>query len=82
MEEAIKRDKLRDEPVGEDVIRKMIKIQGNWWYPLNPDFSWVKEETDLPTAYIVDIDWTLAFMDEKRTLMNLIRLIEIDVIFF
>lgn len=64
-EDAIARDKLREDSVWEDVINKMIKIQGNKWYPKNPTFA--EQDITLPTAYIVDIDWTLAFMDDKRT---------------
>lgn len=66
-EEAIKRDKLRwENQVWVDVIDRLIKIQWNWWYPLNPTFR--DEELDIKKeqAFIVDIDWTLAFMDEKR----------------
>lgn len=66
-EEAIKRDNEREpsERVGEEVINKMIKIQGNWGYPHNPTFK--EEVWNMPDCVIVDIDWTLAFMDEKRS---------------
>ena len=65
-EEAIKRDKDRDRTVGIDVIDKMIKMQWNWWYPQNPIF--VKSNPDInKECIIVDIDWTLAFMDWKRS---------------
>lgn len=65
-EEAIKRDSMRveSERVGEDVINKMIKIQWNNGYPKNPTFKSYNE--GLSECVIVDIDWTLAFMDEKR----------------
>lgn len=65
--EAIKRDNLRseNEKVGEDVINKQIKIQWNGGYPKNPTFNIYNE--DLRDCIICDIDWTLAFMDDKRT---------------
>ena len=64
-EEAIKRDSTRAAPVWVEVIDRMIKMSANAWYPTNPIF---KEHDDLFTdAIIVDIDGTLAFMDEKRT---------------
>jgi len=63
--EAIKRDKERgDDSVGESVINKMIKMQGNWGYPTNPTF---RKTRGKPTAYICDIDGTLAFMNDRRT---------------
>ena len=66
-EEAIERDKLRDkeEQVWEDVINKMIKMSWNNWYPLNPTFR--VQNSNLKDCIIVDIDWTLAFMDNKRS---------------
>jgi len=64
-QEAIERDSKREKPVGVDVINKMIKMQGNGGYPHNPEFK--EQDTSLPWAYIVDIDWTLAFMDDKRS---------------
>lgn len=64
-EEAIKRDAERENGVGVDVINKMIKIQGNGGYPANPIFNC--EIKDKLNAYIFDIDWTLAFMDDKRS---------------
>lgn len=65
--EAIKRDSLRpeDERVWAEVIDRMIKIQGNWWYPKNPNF--VEKDKSLDDAIIVDIDGTIAFMDDKRS---------------
>jgi len=63
--EAIERDEKRDKPVWISVINKMIKIQGNSGYPSNPRFApitWM-----LPQAIIIDIDGTLAFMDDKRS---------------
>ena len=64
--EAIRRDSQRpeDERVGAEVIDRMIKIQGNWGYPKNPTF--VEKDESLWDAVIVDIDWTIAFMDWKR----------------
>jgi len=63
--DAIERDSKRENPVWTSVINKCIKIQGNSGYPNNPKFApitWM-----LPQAIIIDIDGTLAFMDDKRS---------------
>lgn len=64
-EEAIKRDKDREDSVWEEVIEKLIKISGNWGLPRNPEFR--EDKSWLPPAYIFDIDWTVAFMDWERS---------------
>lgn len=66
IEDAIKRDAEREKPVGEDVIRKMSKysvIPGD--KPQNPTFR--KIDHDKWIAIICDIDWTIAFMNWKRS---------------
>lgn len=64
-EEAIERDSKRENPVGREIIDKCIKIANNGIYPSNPIFK--KIDSKLKDCYIVDIDWTLAFMDDKRS---------------
>ena len=64
-EKAIERDSKRDKPVGREVIDKCIKIANNGIYPSNPKFR--KTNKELKDCYVVDIDWTLAFMDDKRS---------------
>lgn len=58
----VERDKLRSSPVGEKVIRDMAK---KWnYYPTPPrEFAVIDQDGTLPTAYIFDIDGTLAFMN-------------------
>lgn len=66
IEEAIKRDALREDPVGEDVIRRMAKysvIPGD--KPQNPIFREVDKSKGW--CIICDIDWTIAFMNWKRS---------------
>ncbi len=66
VEEAIKRDNLRAEgdKVGEAVIRRLAKYAANWGYPTNPEY---KVKPQYFGTYIVDIDWTLAWMKDKRS---------------
>lgn len=69
-EVAILRDKIRWLEGGRSVGKKVIKnffrnMTTPTKYPANPIFSSYKE--GLPEAVIVDIDWTLAFMDWKRS---------------
>ncbi len=65
LEDAIERDQRREKSVWEEVIRRMFK-QTNWWYPTNPVFR-PEKVTNKPDVIIVDIDWTLAYMDGKRS---------------
>lgn len=59
LEECIKRDSLREDSVGEKVIRDMA----NRWKRY--DFSPVIQNERLPNAIIVDIDGTLAGMTDR-----------------
>lgn len=65
VETCIERDKLRDNPVWENVIRSMSK---KWGYtPKKPtEFKEVKQNTSLTKAIIVDIDWTIAKMEWRN----------------
>ena len=62
-EEALKRDKVRENPVGVEVIDRMIKMSANGGYPSRPTYT--KQDTTLPPAYIFDIDGTLAHMNGR-----------------
>lgn len=60
----IDRDKLRDNPVGEKVIRDMAKR--NMYYPEPPrEFEKVVQSFGNP-CYIFDIDGTLAYMNDRN----------------
>ena len=65
VETCIERDKLRDNPVWEKVIRSMSK---KWGYtPKKPtEFKEVKQNTSLTKAIIIDIDWTIAKMEWRN----------------
>lgn len=69
-EVAILRDKIRwlewGRSVWEKVIRRFFKnMTTPRKYPANPTFK--PYDKELEEAVIVDIDWTLAFMDGKRS---------------
>ena len=56
----LERDKLREYPVGQRVIEDMFKkYQDMYW--LKP-----KWDNNLPSAYIVDVDGTIADMDSRH----------------
>lgn len=62
LEEAIERDKKRENSVWKKVIEKHFKYA----YPKNPTFR-ENKQTKKNDVIVVDIDWTLAFMDDKRS---------------
>ena len=66
--EAIERDKNREDTVGEAVINKQFKMHPNWWYPKSPIFR--KYDEGIGSCYIIDLDWTLAFTDDKRDIYD------------
>jgi predicted kinase len=61
LEEAIKRDKMREFPVGEKVIKRMY-----YDYIYKEEYKPLAFETGLPSAIIVDIDGTIAFKGERN----------------
>lgn len=75
---AILRDRIRmlewRDWVGEKVIHKFFRdFKTPAKFPANPTFK--KWEEWLPTAIIVDIDWTLSFMDWMRSPYDYSRVI-------
>lgn len=65
VEKCIERDALRDNPVGEAVIRKMAKNTSKWrlteaYLNIWPQVEKVSKIRGLPDAIIVDLDGTLA----------------------
>lgn len=62
VDECVARDKLRPNPVGEAVIRKMAKDSK---LSAPPEFEKVDVDKSLPACIIVDIDWTLAYMQGR-----------------
>ena len=76
VDECIRRDALRANPVGEGVIRKMSRQAGKLdsWIPTEPRQSLdnfinaikpYENSIDLPATIIVDIDGTLAIMGDR-----------------
>lgn len=70
VEKCIERDALRDNPVGESVIRKMAKTSNKWrlteaYLNIWPDVKLVTYIEGLPDAIIVDLDGTLAIHDGR-----------------
>lgn len=68
VDEAIERDKNRKDkdPVGKEVFDKFKKIFIiPTPHPINPVFKSI--DKSLPFAIICDLDWTLAFMNGKRS---------------
>ena len=61
LEECIKRDKLRANSVGEDVIRKMYKK----YFPNSVNNVVYEEDKTLPHCVIFDVDGTLAKMHNR-----------------
>lgn len=80
LDEAIRRDARRDRVVGKDAITKMYKrfsrekVSDNF-IPFSP-FSPYSHTSDLPTAYIVDIDGTLAHNDGHRSFYDESKVID------
>lgn len=63
VEECIRRDSLRENPVGEKVILRMHKQRNK----LKIDSRYIKMQNDLlPDAIICDIDGTIALMDGRN----------------
>lgn len=63
VEEAIKRDYMRENSVGADVIRRMAKDYLNSRNDLSYYYS---QNKDLPTCYVWDIDGTLAEINKNK----------------
>lgn len=59
IEECIKRDLKREKSVGERVIREMYEQY------IKPDIIKKQYDPELPCAYIIDIDGTLAIMGDR-----------------
>jgi predicted kinase len=65
LDKCIEQDTLRDNPVGEDVIRKMAKNASKWrlteaYMNVWPQVEVVERVDNVPEAIIVDLDGTLA----------------------
>ena len=63
VEECIKRDAKRENPVWEKVIREMNEKY--WWIKEEPEFTSVVQNPALPKAIICDIDGTVAHMNGR-----------------
>lgn len=64
VQECIRRDELRENPVGKKVIRRMYDQVKDEYFPT------VEHNPDLPTCIIVDIDGTLAHNDGHRSFFD------------
>lgn len=74
-EEALKRDRLRPNSVGHTVLYKQYVK----WLVLSGEIEFSEQNTNAPTAIIVDIDGTLAFNRGSRGWYDWMRVGEDDV---
>lgn len=72
LEEAIERDSKRERQVGAEVIKMFFSRHLKRGFPVPPEVEMTQvfkpyvPNTDLPTAYIFDIDGTLAHIDPEN----------------
>lgn len=74
LKEAIRRDKLRDKMVGEEVVKRFydryiakLKVVPETYYPpVTREGNYIEQDQSLPKAILCDIDGTIAKMNGKR----------------